>query len=80
MVHQTSSSFNSSDAEVAELAGCSIEDSTEMKRRALEQQTVANRTTEKADSRDSSDDQPLAEEEVDGQGNRLWLRYTCLSQ
>ena len=79
MVHQTSSSFNSIDAEVAELAGCSIEDSTEMKRRALEQQTVANRTTEKAD-RDSSDDQPSAEEEVDGQGNRLWLRYTCLSQ
>ncbi|KAL9971169.1 hypothetical protein ACROYT_G023660 [Oculina patagonica] len=71
MAHQTSSSLNSSDAEVAELAGCSIENSTELKRRALslEQQTVATRTTEEADSRDSSEDMPSAEEEADGQGN-----------
>ncbi len=70
MAHQTSSSLNSSDAEVAELAGCSIENSTELKRRALslEQQTVATRTTEEADSRDSSEDMPSAEEEADGQG------------
>ena len=69
MMHQTSSSLASSDAEVAELAGCSIEDSTELKRRAREQQTVANRTTEESVSRDGSEDSPSAEEEVNEQGN-----------
>ena len=67
MVHQTSSSLNSSDAEVAELAGCSIEDSSELKRRVLEQQTVAtNGTVLEADSRDDLGDSPSSEEEVNG--------------
>ena len=68
MRHQTSSSLNSSEAEVAELAGCSIEDSTELKRRVLEQQAAANRMAAEEDSRDGSDDLPSTEEEVDGQG------------
>lgn len=70
MMHQTSSSLTSSDAEVAELAGCSIEDSTELKRRVREQQTVGNRTTEESVSRDGS------EEEVNEQGKwQLLLTY-----
>lgn len=67
MVHQTSSSLNSSDAEVAELAGCSIEESSELKRRVLEQQTVAaNRTIGEADSRDDLGGSPSSEEEGNG--------------
>lgn len=70
MMHQTSSSLTPSDAEVAELAGCSIEDSTELKRRVREQQTVGNRTTEESVSRDGS------EEEVNEQGKwQLLLTY-----
>ena len=65
MVHQTSGSLASSEAEVAELAGCSIEDSTELKRRTLEQQTVAKRTIEESVSRDSS---PPVEEDVKEHG------------
>ena len=67
MMHQTSSSLASSDAEVAELAGCSIEDSTELKRRVLEQQAVANRTTEKS-GRVGSEDSPSTEEDINEQG------------
>lgn len=65
MLHQTSGSLASGEAEVAELAGCSIENSIELKRRALEQQTVANRTKEESVSRDSS---PSTEEDVNAQG------------
>lgn len=68
MIHQTSSSLASSEAEVAELAGCSIEDSTELKRRAREQQTVAKRTTEDSGSRDGS---PSTEEDVNEHGKLL---------
>ena len=50
MIHQTSSSVASSEAEVAELAGCSIEDSTELKRRARKPQTVAEKTTEESET------------------------------
>ena len=64
VMQQTSSSLASSDAEVAELAGCSIEDSTELKRTALELQTVANRTTENSASRDGSEDSPSTEEDI----------------
>lgn len=64
VMQQTSSSLASSDAEVAELAGCSIEDSTELKRTALELQTVAKRTTEKSASRDGSEDSPSTEEGI----------------
>ena len=64
MFHQASSA--SSEAEVAELAGCSIEDSTELKRRALGQQTVAKRTIEESVSRDSS---PSTEEDLKEHGN-----------
>ena len=66
--HQASSSLSSGNAEVAELAGCSLEDSTELKRRAEAQQTVADTTTEETNNRDSSDDSPSTEEDVDGQG------------
>ena len=66
MIHQTSSSVASSEAEVAELAGCSIENSTELKRRAREQQTVAEKTTEESVSRDGL---PSTEEDVNEHGN-----------
>ena len=66
MIHQTSSSLASSEAEVAELAGCSIEDSTELKRRALELKTVAKTKTEESGSRHSS---PSKEEDVNEHGN-----------
>lgn len=65
MIHQTSSSVASSEAEVAELAGCSIEDSTELKRRAREQQTVAEKTTEESVSRNGS---PSTGEDVNEHG------------
>ena len=70
MTHQTSSSLASSEAEVAELAGCSVEDSIELKQRAVEQQTVAKRTIEESASRDGS---PSTEEDVNEHG-------TCKSQ
>lgn len=66
MIHQASSSLGSSEAEVAELAVCSIEDSIELKRRAYQQQTVAKRTSEESVSRDGS---PSTEEDVNEHGN-----------
>lgn len=65
MIHQTSSSVASSEAEVAELAGCSIEDSTELKRRARKPQTVAEKTTEESVCRDGS---PSTGEDVNEHG------------
>lgn len=67
MIHQTSSSLASSEAEVAELAGCSIEDSTELRRKAQERRTVAKRTTEDSGSRDGS---PSTEEDVNEHGHK----------
>ena len=67
---QTSSSC-SSDAEVAELAGGSIEDSVEMKRKAMEQQMMAaaGRATREGEVNGrSSDQRPSTEEEDNGEG------------
>lgn len=63
---QTSSSC-SSDAEVAELAGGSIEDSVEIKRRLEEQKMMAGRAAEEVDSR-YSDQRPSTEEEDVAEG------------
>ena len=60
---QTSSS-GSSDAEVAELAGASIEDSTEIKRRSEQQQVMPGRA-----SYEVSDQRPSTEEDEDTEGN-----------
>lgn len=62
---QTSSS-GSSDAEVAELAGASIEESTEIKRRAEQQQQVMpGRAADEL-----SDQWPSTEEDDDAEGNK----------
>ncbi|XP_022806244.1 uncharacterized protein LOC111343345 isoform X2 [Stylophora pistillata] len=66
----SSSSFGSSTAEVAELAGCSLEESTEIKRRTQALQTVAaveRMMTEDADDGGSFHDSPFTEKDVDGQ-------------
>ena len=60
---QTSSS-GSSDAEVAELAGASIEDSTEIKRRSEQQQVMPGRASDEV-----SDQRPSTEEDEDTEGN-----------
>ena len=61
---QTSSS-GSSDAEVAELAGASIEESTEIKRRAEQQQVMPGRAADEL-----SDQRPSTEEDDDAEGNK----------
>ena len=62
---QTSSS-GSSDAEVAELAGASIEENTEIKRRAEQQQQVMpGRAADEL-----SDQRPSTEEDDDAEGKK----------
>ncbi|XP_027041520.1 uncharacterized protein LOC113669648 [Pocillopora damicornis] len=64
----STSSFDSSTAEVAELAGCSLEESTELKRRAqvLQTEPAERMIMDNADNRESFSNSPSTEENMDG--------------
>ena len=66
----STSSFDSSTAEVAELAGCSLEESTELKCRAqvLQTEPAERMIMDNADNRESFSNSPSTEENMDGKG------------